>query len=217
VDGGNFWPLRSLLTQAWLPDLRFRPDAANLIAKVVASRGAEVQTDLGLLHEARLPLFSLSDGLENPQLYAGRLLLVRAKVEELRRENGKLVAALAERSLESERRTRQLGAAEIEEEDSSLPAAPMRAGPVQGFANPVRTHWQASHRYEAPYYENVSVDTGRLALAAVPTDDPFLEPGREFLFLVRFDGLEKADDPRDAPVARVTLVSFQKPAGLVLY
>lgn len=218
VKTGNFWPLRALLSPAWLPDLRFRPDAANLLAQVVASRGGEVRSDLDLLHDAKLPLFSLQDGLENPELYAGRLILVRAKVEELRREDGKLIAALAERTLESERRTRQLGAAEIEEQDASDAYASGPAGAATpGFANPARSHWRGEHRYEAPYYENVSVDTGRLALASVPTADPFLEPGREFLFLARFDGLEKPDDPRDAPVARLTLVSFEKPAGLVLY
>jgi hypothetical protein len=214
VSTGRFWPLRALLTPAWLPDLRMRPDAANLLARVVASRGGEVQTDLGLLHDARLPLFSLEDGLENPTLYTGRLVLVRAKVEELRHEGGTLIAALAERTLASERRSRQLGVSEIEAQDlTDTDQAP----PVKGFANRHRGTWRSERRVEAPYYVNVSVDTGRLALASVPVADPFFEPGHEFLVLARFDGLEPPDDPRDAPVARLTLVSYQKPAGLVLY
>jgi hypothetical protein len=139
---------------------------------------------------------------------------VRAKVEELRHEDGKLVAALAERTLASERRTRELGASAIESQEvSDADEAP--AG--RGFPNRHRGSWRSEQRLEAPYYVNVSVDTGRLALASVPAADPFFEPGHEFLVLARFDGLEPADDPRDEPVARLTLVSYQKPAGLVLY
>lgn len=214
VAGGRFWPLRALLTPAWLPDLQIRPDAANLLAKVVAARGGEVQTDLGLLHDARLPLFSLEDGLENPKLYAGRLILLRAKVEELRHEDGKLVAALAERTLASERRARQVGASAVQSQEvTDTDEAP----PGRGFANRHRSLWRSEQRVEAPYYVNVSVDTGRLALASVPAADPFLEPGQEFLVLARFDGLEPPDEPRDPPVARVTLISYERPAGLVLY
>ena len=72
------------MSRAWNQELRSRPEAAALIAKVVAQRGGSVEGDLRLLNEQRLPIFSLAAAMAQPDTYKGRFILVRAQVGDVR-------------------------------------------------------------------------------------------------------------------------------------
>lgn len=78
VQSGHFTALRELLSGAWDRDLKTRPDAPLLLVRVIAARGGNVDGDLKLLHDRRVPLFSLSQALARPDLYKGAFLIVRA-------------------------------------------------------------------------------------------------------------------------------------------
>ena len=45
--------------------------------------------------------------------------------------------------------------------------------------------------------------------------DPFLEPGHDFVFLARFDGMRPAHD-EEKPVAVLTIVGYYKPNALLV-
>jgi hypothetical protein len=80
VSSGHFTALRELLSGAWDRDLQTRPDAPLLVVRVIAARGGNVDSDLALLHDRRVPLFSLSQALARPDLYKGAFVIVRATV-----------------------------------------------------------------------------------------------------------------------------------------
>ena len=79
VAGGRFTALRELLDDAWDHELRTRVDGGVLLARVIAERGGDVERDLRLVHERRLPVFSLAQVLARPEL-RGALVIVRARV-----------------------------------------------------------------------------------------------------------------------------------------
>src|SRR5205823_4158078 len=53
----RFTRLADLVREPWLQELQTRRDAGPLLAQVIAMRGGDIPTDLGLLHEKRIPLF----------------------------------------------------------------------------------------------------------------------------------------------------------------
>src|SRR5258706_12044521 len=80
VDRGRFTALRNLLSGAWDHELQTRRDAPELLARVIAMRGGDVEADLRLLHERYVPLFSLAQALAQPERFRGTLVIVRARV-----------------------------------------------------------------------------------------------------------------------------------------
>jgi hypothetical protein len=80
VRAGRFTELRSLLDGPWDALLRHHPEAPSLIARIVAERGGDVETDLQLLRARRIPLFTVEQALADPDSYRGQLVLVRARV-----------------------------------------------------------------------------------------------------------------------------------------
>lgn len=84
VEAGRFTALRSLLEGPWDPLLRGRPDAPELLARIIALRGGDVDKDLGLLHARRIPLFALRQAAAQPALYRGHYVVVRARMRPVR-------------------------------------------------------------------------------------------------------------------------------------
>ncbi len=79
---GVFTDLRGLLGEAWEKQMQSRSDAGQLLAKVIALRGGDVEGDLELLQQHRVPLFSLLAAQEQPDAMHGRFLVLRARVGE---------------------------------------------------------------------------------------------------------------------------------------
>jgi hypothetical protein len=166
VDAGRFTALQSLLSGAWDHELQTRRDAPELVTRIIAMRGGAVDDDLRLLHERRIPLFSLAQALAQPDLYRGALVILRARVspsgllDELR-----LASSVTEVELGPAQRlaTRQPG------------------GPWESTAARVRRR-----------AFNVEVSSGRRALVAnLPL--PFVDPDDGVVLLARFEGLRDGD------------------------
>ena len=64
-------------------------------------------------------------------------------------------------------------------------------------------------------FENEKTATGRSALGRLAKADPFMEPGKEFVFLGRFDGLRPGPEGEE-PTPLLTVVSYFAPSPLVV-
>src|SRR5256885_3999260 len=96
---GDFTYLERITTGFWDQDLTTRPDAPRVIARIIASRGGDVEGDIPLVQKSRVPLFTLAAALRQPDVYKGRWVLVRGALSEIKQEGNKAAALIAETSL----------------------------------------------------------------------------------------------------------------------
>lgn len=214
---GAFTDLQTLIGGAWDDELVARPDAPALVARVIAARGGDVDGDLPLAQRSRVPLFSLRAALEHPELYKGRFVLLRGSLADLRAEAGRTTALLRESALRSAVREYETGTkARTEREESTTAAGDLRSAAYGDFAGQgsVTRSARTDRSAVARRFENEQVVTGRQALGRLPQADPFLEPGREFVFLTRFDGARTTDD--DTTLGLLSVVSYFEPAPLLV-
>lgn len=211
VDAGYFTSLRTLLAGAWDAELQARPDALPMLAHVVAMRGGNVGADLALLHEKRIPIFSLEQAMAQPEVYRGRLVLVRARFA----------------ASSSDGRSLKLVELAIGNQSREVEVAPILRDEWKGRTNEgwsPRAGEPGDERQRGDRGErtrtvtvrrsyNVDLSTGRWAVGQLAQPDPFLDLGGTFVLLARFDGLS-ADDG-GAPL--LTIVDHQRPHALVMY
>jgi hypothetical protein len=224
VNGTYFTQLQALTTRAWEQELRSRPEAASLLAKVVALRGGSVEGDLRLLNEQRLPIFSLAAAISQPDTYKGRYILVRAQVGDMRTEADKPTVWLVEQGLGSVASELQVGITRRRDWGSTTTGnvggeTSLGSGNVGGSISKGET---AREIETVPRYDNISTDTGREALGRLPKADPFLSPGQDFVILARFDGMRTTsgslDEDDEGPrIPVLSIVSYYLPHPLVVY
>ncbi len=224
VEGTHFTQLQALLSRAWTQEIRSRPEAAALIAKVVALRGGSVEGDLRLLHEQKLPIFSLSSAIAQPDTYKGRYILVRAQVGDARTQGEKSTVWLVEHGLGSVSSEQQVGLARRRDSASTLSGnvggeTSLGSGTVGGAVTQTESNRSSE---TVPHYDNVSTETGREALGRLAKPDPFLAPGRDFVILARFDGMRTTsgalDEDDDGPrIPVLSIVGYFIPHPLVVY
>jgi hypothetical protein len=224
VDGTPFTSLQALMSGAWSQELRSRPGAAALIAKVVAQRGGSVEGDLRLLNEQRLPIFSLAAAMAQPDTYKGRFILVRAQVGDVRVAEEKPTVWLVEQGLGSVASEQQVGIATRKDSSSTLSGnlageTTLVGGNVNGSLSKDKTNRDSKTIIR---YDNISSETGREALGRLPKADPFLSPGRDFVILARFDGMRTTsgslDEDDEGPrIPVLSIVSYYIPHPLVVY
>ncbi len=225
VEGTHFTLLGALLNKAWAEELRVRPDAASLIAQVVAQRGGSVEGELRLLHERKVPIFGLTAAVAQPEAYKGRYLLLRARVADVRSDGDRPTVWLVEQQLGSVASEQEVGYAT--RKDSVSVKSGSLGGDVGllGHSN-LGGQLVSSDREQQSTttrrYDNISDETGIEALGRLPKADPFFAPGRDFVVLARFDGLRTtsggAEDDEEAPTLPVlTIVSYHVPHPLVVY
>lgn len=224
VEGTHFTQLQALMAPEWSQDLRSRPEAAALLARVVALRGGSVEGDLRLLHERKLPIFSLSSAIAQPDTYKGRYILVRAQVGDMRSEGEKSTVLLVEQGLGSVATDKAVGVARRQRSTTTHSGnlggqTTFGGGQVAGTLSKDESTRQEE---TVPHYDNISTETGREALGRLAKADPFLSPGRDFVILARFDGMratagsvEGDDDEARMPV--LSIVSYYIPHPLVVY
>ena len=166
MQAGHFTALRQVLSGAWDRELQTRADAPLLVARVIAERGGDVDGDLALVHGRRVPLFSLSQALAQPERFRGALVIVRARVS--------LHGVLSETRLVG--RTQEI-----------------QIGPVERTVRWAPPPYNEDTRFfrTRPRATNFDVATGQRVLAV--TDDPFLDEGETQVVLARFDGLRDGD------------------------
>jgi hypothetical protein len=215
---GPFVQLGLLTSGAWDEDLQNRPDAAVLVGRIIASRGGDVEGDLPALQKNRVPVFSLSAALRQPEVYKGRWVVLRGAMGELRSEGPLQAALIYESSLQGATREMEVGPKYRSEYQSSVSgnatANSSRYGSASASGNVTRQGSSSQVKVERRF-ENEKRSTGRQALGRLAKPDPFLEPGQEFVFVGRFDGVRPAPEGETA-AALVTLVGYFAPAALVV-
>jgi hypothetical protein len=197
VNRGKFTLLARLVDGAWTDDLQKRPDAAQLLAKVIAARGGDVNGDLGQMRQQRIPLFALGPAMGHPDLYRGRLVLFRAEVKDVKLAAGKATAKLAEFALGISER--YVADSRIVERGSS--AYTSSDGP-NAYGD---SAWTL--QFERKFQKNEPVPTGLETIARLGKPDPFFEPGRQFVVLGRFDGVREEEGEELDSVTRLAVVS----------
>lgn len=226
----RFTSIRALLSADWVDEVRTRPDAGPLLAQVIAHRGGSVAPDLALLHDARVPVFSLGAALSQPGVYRGRYVVLRARVTSIQGEAAQPTVQLVESTLGNVGSDQQVG--------RKLTATSNVSGTVQAsgsyrnnaglsgsgsgrasFSGQKTTDYMVTERR----YDNVVSETGVVALGRLAKADPFLVPGKEFIVLARFDGVRRTPGsgegedagPKVTPI--VTVFNYFEPNPLVVY
>jgi hypothetical protein len=222
VDRGNFTALRRLLSEQWLAELQVRKDAPLLIARVIAARGGSIATDLRVLQDNRVPVFSLAAAMAQPEVYKGKYVVFRASPSQVRMDKGAPTVRLAEMSLGSEGSDVAVGHKNVRQGSSyasgraSYNTSRFGSGSIQGSRSG-RTE-SASFKTETRY-SNIASETGREAFGKLAEADPFLEPGKEFVMLGRFDGVRStsAAESSKETVAVLSIVAYYPPNPVIVY
>jgi hypothetical protein len=190
----GFGSIARLCDGAWDSELQTRKDAAVIIAKMIASRGGDVDGDLSAMRKHRIPLFSLQSAMEAPKTYLGRLVLARIRIDDLKEEAGKPTLRASEMSL---------GGSQGEVQRSDVVRA-----------------WGSTFSREHTVYHNAAVETGREVLLRLAKPDPFFEANKQFIVLARFEGVRndatEGAEGEPTKVAIVTAVAYFEPSALVM-
>lgn len=215
VAKGKFTVLSRLVDGAWTEDLRTRPEASKLIARVIAARGGDVTGDLGQMRQQRIPLFPLGPAMSHPDLYKGRLVLLRGEVRDVKLASGKATARLAEFAIGNSETYVAEG-----NRSARRSAGSASYGNSDGYSSSREgssvTVWQRERRLTS----NVPVETGLELVARMGEIDPFFEPGRQFVVLARFDGVREEDteelEEQGTKVALVSVVAYYEPSASIV-
>ncbi|HEX4385242.1 MAG TPA: hypothetical protein VH083_19920 [Myxococcales bacterium] len=217
---GEFTRLDLLISGFWDRDLQTRPDAPRLVAKVIALRGGDVEGDIPTAQKSRVPLFTLAAALREPDVYKGRWVLMRGALADVKQANGSAAALLKETQLRATTQEVLHDGTYNRTETSETHAlnGQVQAGPFGNLRadGTLETSKRSESQKLRHRYVNERVETGRIALGKLAEADPFMEPGREFLFLGRFDGTRPPSDDQTAPVAVVTIAGYYAPNALML-
>ena len=222
---GEFTHLELLTRGTWDHELQTRPEAARMIARVVALRGGDVEGDIPLVQKSRVPLFTLAAALRQPDVYKGRWVLVRGALSEIRQDGNKAAAMMRETSLRatarevadgpiSRRDSSYKGTAQGEFSSSSRNSSGNRSDYKASGSGQYSSSGRTEYSSVKQKFENERVETGRRAVGKLPQADPFLEPDKDFLFLARFDGVNPGQDQQ--PIAMLSIAGYFQPNALLI-
>jgi hypothetical protein len=190
------------------------PDAALLLAHVMAVRGGDVENDLRLLRRRKMPVYSLQAALAEPESYKGRAVILRGTAREGRNHGGGRSFRLVETKVMAESHwVTAPGSTRTDVRDDGEVAAPagvdVRRGTVQRGGR--------SQTDKVEVEQNVSVETGRALRARVDGDELSFEPATDYVVVLRFEG-EREHTDEDGEVDRdatgVVVGYFEPEIGL---
>ncbi|MBI1945251.1 MAG: hypothetical protein HYS27_06120 [Deltaproteobacteria bacterium] len=207
IERPDFTDLEALTSAPWLEDVAASPDAARLLAHVIAARGGDVHHDLRLVRRARIPVFSLQAAIADPESYQGRYLLLLGTPKAGHQHGGMRAVEIVETRIMAESEWVAAGP-----RTTTQTATSMRRDDGN-HAVPLNEDYRRSEGPRVEVLHNVSVETGRGILVDVG-DDPFLEVGTDYVLLLRFDGTRDAVNGsvlEERPVA--TVVAYFEPAS----
>jgi hypothetical protein len=220
----------ALLTSYWDEELRVRPDAARVVGQVIANRGGDVDGDISRVQRVRMPVFTLKAAMQQPDVYKGRYVLLRARLFDLKMDQKNATAMLAETSMKPAEALRDSGDVYVSSYNRGSSASYSGSG-SGAYSTDRYGSGRGSYGYEGSgsynssgssqsgyakrFYENVVHPTGRQALGRLPEADPFLEPNKEFVFVARFDGTRPGSEP-NSQLAQLTIITYYLPGALLL-
>jgi hypothetical protein len=220
----------ALLTSYWEEELKTRSDAPRVIGQVIANRGGDVDGDISRVQRVRMPVFTLKAAMQQPEVYKGRYVLLRARLFDIKMDPKSATAMLAETSMKPAEALRDSGDVYVSSynraggSSSSGGAAGSyqtdRYGSGRGSysydsSGSYNSSGSSTSGYAKRFYENVVHPTGRQALGRLPEADPFLEPNKEFVFVTRFDGAKPGNEP-NSQLAQLTIITYFLPGALLL-
>ena len=182
----------NLLTTYWEDELRTKPDAVRVVARVIANRGGDVDGDISRVQAIRMPVFTLKAALSQPEIYKGRYVIIRGKLTDVKIEAKSATAMLDEISMKA--------------------ADMMRIGQDARFIATRNNVFKVNDEHR--FAENVMNPTGRKVLGKLPEADPFLEPDKEFVFVGRFDGAKPSNE--DQKIGLLNIFGYYRPSALVV-
>ncbi len=202
----DFSDLELLLESGWAEHVAASPDAASLLAHVIAVRGGDVENDIRLLRRRKMPVYSLQAALAEPDNYRGRFVLVRGTARTGRPVEGGRSFRLVE--------TKVMAESEWVTPPNSTRLTTRTSGTLAdqpGIELRGRGVVERNQRDEGTKVEvlhNVSVETGRELMANITTNEPSLEPATEYVVVLRFEGMreikiEDSDDVDDEAIGVV--------------
>jgi hypothetical protein len=215
INRNDFSDLEGLVEGMWADDVARAPDAALLLAHVMAVRGGDVENDLKLLRRRKMPVYSLQAALAEPESYAGRAVIVRGNARDGRVTGAGRTFRLVETKVmaESEWVTAP-GTSRLVTRDHGE-RADQPGVDVKGRGTVERGSRDATEKVEIEH--NVSVKTGRALQARVETGEPSLEPATDYVIVLRFEGeRETKDDEGNVDVEPTGVVTgyFEPETGL---
>ncbi|MBI5548180.1 MAG: hypothetical protein HY901_30230 [Deltaproteobacteria bacterium] len=204
----GFVNLKRVTDGGWESDLGSRKDASLLLARMIAARGGELESDLAVLRARRIPIFSLASAMEQPKTYSGRLVLVRARIAEMKEESGRPTVLISETGLGG-----------VSSEVMTGSSTWKSSGNSNGRGAPNNSRWESEYASYETRHDNAVQETGREALLRLSKADPFLAPGKEFIVLARFEGVRTSGSAEDAELSKVAqlgAIVYFEPAALVI-
>jgi hypothetical protein len=202
----DFTDLETLLSRPWIEDVVAFDAQVDLIASVIAARGGDVHNELRLLRRARVPVFSLRAAVAEPETYKGRLVLMRGAPRGGRNVGGARALEIAETKVMAESEwvasgPRQRTSTETDVRDHS--GNSVKPGVSERF--------RRNDGQTLEILRNVSVATGLEVLAQVQ-GELFLEPGTDYVLVLRFEGTREAvEGTTTADRAVATVVGYFEP------
>ena len=221
VERGKFTALQRITDGTWDAELK-RADGAQLLLKVMAARGGDVNGDLTPITARKIPLFALASALEQPDVYKGRLVVVRGELAKAKSEGGKMTVMLSEKGMGASTSDQEVGSAYTTRSNYNSSGKASVDTTRYGSARASGSYQSSNDSRSATTkkrFENVEIATGRQALLRLSAPDPFLAPGKDFLVLARFEGVRKmaSDETEDSDgVAILTVVMYEEPSALML-
>lgn len=214
IRRNDFGDLEGLIDGPWAERVAASPDAALLLAHVMAVRGGDIESDLRLLRRRKMPVYSLQAALAEPDSYKGRAVILRAAARDGRNTGGGRTFRLVETKLMAESRwVTAPRTTRIDVRDESEVAEPagveVRRGAVQRGSRSQTEKVEVEH--------NVSVETGRAVTARVDGDELSLEPATDYVVVLRFEGeRERTNEDGDTETepSGVVVGYFEPESGL---
>jgi hypothetical protein len=211
----DFSDLEGLVEGMWAADVAGAPDAALLLAHVMAVRGGDVENDLKLLRRRKMPVHSLQAALADPATYAGRTVIVRATARDGRITGTGRTFRLVETKVMTESEwVPAPGSSRVVTRDHDE-RAHQPGVDVSGRGMVQRSARDTTEKIEIE--RNVSVDTGRFVHARIETGEPSLEPATDYVVVLRFDGERETKDEEgnvDVEATAVVTGYFEPETGL---
>ena len=186
ISRHDFSDLEILIEGSWADEMRADHEGTLLFAHVIAARGGDVSADLPLLRRRKIPVYSLQAALAEPEHYRGRLLMLRGNVAPGPRGKGARSFRIVETTVmaESEWVTRAGTGRLITRSNNAL--ADQSDVAVRGRGIIEHNERESADKVEISH--NVNVSTGLELVGRVESDEPSLEPGTDYVMVVRFDG-----------------------------
>ena len=223
VNKGDFTSLRLLLSPPWLGQLKKRPEAAEVIAAVIAARGGDVASDMEFVRKNRIYLFDLAMASKAADRLAGRYVVFLAHVGDGKPKEAGYSLEMAELGLYSEPveyPVQQMITRHVTTTSGGVSYSTTSPVLKSGSAEGGYTQSHSRLRYKV-MYENFADETGRLIWAKADMADPFLVPGRDVVVLAQLDGVKDMTPPseQEEPDQRflVKVLKYWEPSRAMVY